>query len=92
LTSFEDSKKGRYLFKHDRDPTWTIYWTAQTDRQRVLRTWNCPLCTTTVFDGWSGNVSTIINAPINLTGARYVFTVRCRYCRQNYRFVANDIY
>lgn len=76
-----------YQRKRDRDPTLTLYWLAadEHDNKVELNSLSCLWCKTTLLDEMKGTISTIINAPIGLDDFALAGTIRCKFCKQNYR-------
>ena len=76
-----------YQRKRDSDPTLTLYWIAtQQDKRKVeLNSLSCIWCKTTMFDEMLGTILSIINAPISFDDFALAGTIRCKFCKQNYR-------
>lgn len=78
-----------YQRRRDKDPVITISWIAAAPhgRQVPLNAFNCPFCKTTVVDHIRGKMVGMINAPMNVHEFGFAMTARCKYCKQNFRFV-----
>ncbi len=78
-----------YKRRRDGDPALTVYWIAspELDTQVPLNGLSCIWCKTTIMDHMKGSISAVLNAPVNLDDFTFSGTVRCKLCKQNYRFV-----
>lgn len=76
-----------YQRKRDKDPTITLYWIAQAPELKKvqLNSLSCMFCKTTLWDEMSGTIDHGVNAPSSLDDIAMALTVRCKFCKQNYR-------
>lgn len=78
-----------YKRRRDKDPAITVNWVASAPigRQVPLNAFSCPFCKTTVADHIRASMLSMINAPVNINQFSFAASVRCGYCKQNFRFV-----
>lgn len=86
---FKKAEISDYQRRRDKDPAITVSWiaSATVGRQVPLNAFSCPFCKTTVSDHIRGTMKEIINAPLNVNQYSFSCSMRCKYCKQNYRFV-----
>lgn len=82
-----DGHMKSYQRKRDKDPTITLYWIAapETGRKVQLNSLSCIFCKTTLIDEMLGTISTMLNAPTSMDDFAMAGTIRCKFCKQNYR-------
>lgn len=79
-----------YKIVRDKHPAVTLYWISESEergRPVILRELSCMFCKRTLVTDFKGQFATIINAPVSPIGFGMAMTVRCKFCKQNYRFI-----
>jgi hypothetical protein len=82
-----------YRISRDKHPAVTLYWTAESierGRPVLLYVLHCMFCGRILSKELKGNISTAVNAPVNVIDFGMAMTLRCKLCKQNYRMVVAD--
>lgn len=88
-------QEGLLHYKIDRreHPPLTLYWIAtsvQRGRPITLYELSCIFCKRTIMSDFQGEITAVINAPVNLVGFGMSATVQCKQCKQHYRLVVSN--